>query len=336
MKEDRVVLAHGGGGTMARRLIEDVIAVGLSNPVLDEMADAAVFDVPRGRLAFTTDTFVVRPLFFRGGDIGRLAVSGTVNDLAAAGAAPLGVSLGLVLEEGFPLDDLRRIIGSVRRTADEAGVRVVCGDTKVVGRGEADGIFINTSGVGAVRAWLELSPCAVAPGDVVIVNGPLGEHGVAVVSEREGLAFETPVVSDVAPLWGLVERVLEATTDLHVMRDPTRGGLAGVLNELADAAEVTVVLSEDDLPVSPPVAAACDMLGFDVLSVANEGKMVVICPEGAAGAVLDAMRSHPLGRAAVAVGRVEARRGVGVVMRTRLGGERVVDAPYGEELPRIC
>ena len=333
MKRDSIVLAHGGGGTLGRRLLDEVLLAELSNPILDELADAAVLDSPGGRLAFTTDSFVVKPLFFRGGDIGRLAVSGTVNDLAVTGARPLWLSLGLVIEEGFSIQDLTRIMHSARETADEAGVQVVCGDTKVVGRGEADGIFINTSGIGAVPEGLDLSPSSARPGDVVIASGRLGEHGVAVMSEREGIRFETPVVSDVAPLSGLVDAVLSTCADIHVMRDPTRGGVASALNEIADASGVTITLSEADLPVAEAVAAACDMLGLEVLSVANEGKVLVICPEVSAGSVLEAARAHPRGCESAVIGSVGRTRGVGVILKTTIGGERM---PYGETLPRIC
>jgi hydrogenase expression/formation protein HypE len=349
VRHDSIVLAHGGGGTLGRRLLDEVLLAELSNPVLDERADAALLDWPGGRLAFTTDSFVVKPLFFRGGDIGRLAVSGTVNDLAVSGAKPLWLSLALVIEEGFSIPDLKRIISSARETADEAGVRVVCGDTKVVGRGEADGIFINTSGIGAVPEGLRLSPSSARPGDVVIASGRLGEHGVAIMSEREGISFETPVVSDVAPLNGLVGAVLstgaassppqggpDLRAEIHVMRDPTRGGVASALNEIAEASGVTITLSERDLPVSPEVAAACDMLGLDVLSVANEGKVLVICPEPSAARVLEAARAHPLGREATVIGSVGETRGAGVVLKTAVGGERIVEMPYGEMLPRIC
>jgi len=336
VRHDSIVLAHGGGGTLGRRLLDEVLLVELSNPVLDQLADAAVLDSPGGRLAFTTDSFVVKPLFFRGGDIGRLAVSGTVNDLAVTGAKPLWLSLGLVIEEGFSIPDLRFIVHSARETADEAGVRVVCGDTKVVGRGEADGIFINTSGLGVVPDGLHLSPSSARPGDIVIASGRLGEHGVAVVSEREGISFETPVVSDAAPLNSLVDAILSTGAEIHAMRDPTRGGVASALNEIADASSVTITLSERDLPVPPEVAAACDMLGLDVLSVANEGKVLVICPGPCAAEILRAARAHPLGREAAVIGSVVEARGVGVVLKTAIGGERVVEMPYGEMLPRIC
>jgi hydrogenase expression/formation protein HypE len=336
VRHDSIVLAHGGGGTLGRRLLDEVLLAELSNPVLDELADAALVEWPGGRIAFTTDSFVVKPVFFRGGDIGRLAVSGTVNDLAVMGAKPLWLSLALVIEEGFSIPDLRRIVRSARETAEEAGVRVACGDTKVVGRGEADGIFINTSGIGAVPEGLRLSPSRAEPGDVVIASGLLGEHGVAIMSEREGISFETPVVSDAAPLNGLVEAALSTGAEVHLMRDPTRGGVASALNEIAEASGVTITLSEVDVPVSPVVAAACDMLGLDVLSVANEGKVLVVCPEASAPRVLDAMRSHPLGSEAKGIGRVGEPRGAGLVLKTAVGGERIVEMPYGEALPRIC
>ena len=336
MNEERIILAHGGGGRLSRRLLDEVMRPELSNSVLDELADAAVLDSPGSRLAFTTDSFVVKPLFFRGGDIGTLAVSGTVNDLAVSGAKALWVSLGLVIEEGFLIEDLRRIVRSVRRTAGEAKVQVVCGDTKVLGSGEADGLFINTSGIGVVPEDLKLSPSAAQPGDVVIVNGALGEHGIAIMSERRGISFETPLVSDVAPLGGLVERILATGAEIHVMRDPTRGGVASALNEIAESSGVTISLSERALPVSAAVRAACDMLGFDVLSVANEGKVLVVCPEASAQQVLGAMHAHALGREAKVIGSVGEPRGVGLVLETSLGGERVVDMPYGEALPRIC
>ena len=336
MRDDVIVLAHGGGGTLGRALLEEVILPELANDALAELGDAAVIESPGGRLAFTTDSFVVKPLFFRGGDIGRLAVSGTVNDLAVTGARPMWLSLGLVIEEGFAVADLRRIVGSAAAAARESGVEVVCGDTKVVGRGEADGIFINTSGVGVVREGVVLSPSAARPGDAVIVSGGLGEHGIAVMSEREGISFETPVISDVAPLWGLVDAVLSTGADIHVMRDPTRGGAAASLNEIAGASGVTIALNEESLPVSAEVSAACDMLGLDVLSVANEGKVLVICPEAEADRVLSACRRHPLGDRACLIGSVGESRGVDLILETAFGGERVVEMPYGESLPRIC
>jgi len=336
VNEERIVLAHGGGGSLGHRLLGEILLPELSNPILNELADAAVVDSPGSRLAFTTDSFVVKPLFFRGGDIGRLAVSGTVNDLAVSGAKALWLSLGLVIEEGFLIENLRRIMRSVHRTAGEAGVQVVCGDTKVVGRGEADGLFVSTSGIGVVPEGVKLSPASARPGDAVIVNGPLGEHGIAIMSEREGISFETPVVSDVAPLGGLIEEILATAPEIHVMRDPTRGGVASALNEIAESSGVTITLSEPDVPVSPVVAAACDMLGLDVLSVANEGKVLVVCTESSARQVLDAMQTHPLGREAKVIGSAGEPRGVGLVLKTSVGGQRIVDMPYGEALPRIC
>ncbi len=336
MRHDVIVLAHGGGGTLSRELVDDVILPEMSNDILCELADAAILDPPPGRLAFTTDTFVVKPLFFRGGDIGRLAVAGTVNDLAVAGAEPKWLSLGLILEEGLAIDDLRRIVGSAAATAREAGVMIACGDTKVVGRGEADGIYINTSGLGFVPKGLALSPSSVQPGDAVVINGALGEHGVAVLSDREGISFETPVSSDVAPLGGLIDGVLKTGARLHVMRDPTRGGIASSLNEIADASGVTIALDEAALPITPEVSAACDMLGLDVLTVANEGKVLFVCPHDEAQRVLSACQAHSTGQMAAIIGTVRERSTVAVVAATAVGGERVVEMPYGESLPRIC
>jgi len=332
---DRIVLAHGGGGVLMRRLIEDVVAGPLSNDVLAELADSAVLPRPGGRIAFTTDSYVVQPLFFRGGDIGRLAVAGTVNDLAVVGAEPLALSLGLILEEGFPIADLRRVVESIRATADEAGVRIVTGDTKVVGAGAADGLFINTSGVGVVPEGVDLGAGRIQSGDVVLVNGGIAEHGVAILSEREGLAFETPVESDVAPLAGLTAACL-AAGEVHFMRDATRGGLAAVLNEMATDISLTVEIDERAVRVGSAVSAACDLLGLDPFNVPNEGKVVVVCAAGSADAVLDALRGHELGRAAARIGRVNRAREPRVLLHTAFGGTRTLEMPYGEDLPRIC
>jgi len=367
---DRIILAHGGGGVLMRDLIRDVIAAPLANDALAQLGDSAILPVAQpnsagrpatgegaratGRIAFTTDTYVVQPVFFRGGDIGRLAVAGTVNDLAVVGAAPLALSLGFILEEGLPIADLRRIVASIRDTADEAGVRVVTGDTKVVGAGAADGIFINTSGIGVVPDGIDLGPSRITPGDAVLVNGGIAQHGVAILSEREGLAFETPVASDAAPLNGLIAACL-AAGEVHFMRDATRGGLAAVLNEMAQDGGLTVEIDERAVPVDPAVAGACDLLGLDPFTVANEGKVVVVCAASDADSVLAAMRAHEQGRAAAVIGRVTeghrlqttggtpTERTAGgtpesgrVVLRTVFGGARTLEMPYGEDLPRIC
>ena len=334
---DRILLAHGGGGSLTKQLIRDMVVSRFGNPALAPLSDSALLDLPPGRVAFTTDSYVVKPLRFRGGDIGRLAISGTVNDLAMAGAKPLYISLGLILEEGLPLDDLAAILDSAKATADEAGVSIVCGDTKVVERGAADGCFINTSGIGVIPEGVNIAMERAAPGDAILVNGPLGDHGVAIMSEREGLSFDTPVSSDVAPLAGLVAAILDAGGEaVHALRDPTRGGLGMVVCEVAEACRHDIELDEAKIPVRPEVQGACDLLGLDPLYVANEGKVVVVCAEAVASNVLTAMRAHPLGRSAAVIGRVLDGAKGRVTLRTTIGGRRVVDPPYGEQLPRIC
>jgi len=334
---DRVLLAHGGGGTLTKSLIEEMIVSRFGNPVLAPLADSAILDLPPGRVAFTTDSYVVKPIRFRGGDIGRLAVCGTVNDLAMAGATPLHLSLALILEEGLEFDDLAAILDSAKAAAEEAGVTVVCGDTKVVERGAADQCFINTAGVGVIPAGVRIAMDRARPGDAVLVNGTIGDHGIAILSEREGMAFASPVTSDVAPLAGLVAAVLDAGGKaVCALRDATRGGIGMVICEVAEASGHDVELDEARIPVRPEVRGACELLGLDPLYVANEGKLVVFCEQGAASRVLAAMRAHPFGRSAAVIGRVlEGNRGR-VTLRTAIGGRRVVDPPYGEQLPRIC
>ncbi len=316
-------------------LVRSVFLPAYGSKELADLSDSAVFESPSGRAAFTTDCFVVRPLFFRGGDIGRLAVSGTVNDLAVAGARPAFLSAGMIIEEGLEMDVLRRIAESMGAAAREAGVAIAAGDTKVVERGAADKVFVTTAGIGFFDSGARFGPEEIRPGDAVLVTGTLGDHGIAVLSEREGIGFETPAVSDVAPVQGLVE-AMKAAGGVHAMRDPTRGGAAAALNELASAARFGVELSESDIPVKPEVSAACAMLGLDPLSVANEGKVVAFVSAATAGAVLDAARRHPLGRDAAIIGWVsEGRPGV-VVLKTRVGGLKRVEMPRGEGLPRIC
>lgn len=331
---ERITLSHGGGGRLARELIEREFVPALADEALTELGDSAVVEGAK-RLAFTTDGFVVKPIFFPGGDIGRLAVCGTVNDLAVAGAEPLYMSLSMIIEEGLLLDDLRRIVRSVRVAAGEAGVRIVCGDTKVVEHGSADGMYLTTSGVGRLRRGTDLSPRCVQPGDVVLVSGTLGDHSIAVMSAREGIEFRTEVTSDVQPLADLAQEVLKRA-EVRVMRDPTRGGAAGVLNELASAAGVSVELDEKDVPVSRAVRAACDVLGLDPLYAANEGKLLAIVSAETAQSALGAMKSHPRGRDAAIIGRTADDHPGRVTMRTLLGGRRIVDMPTGEQLPRIC
>lgn len=321
---------------MMHNLVGETILGKLGNPILDALGDSAVLEFGDRRIAFTTDSFVVQPLFFRGGDIGKLAVCGTVNDLAMVGARPLYLSLGFIVEEGLESETLERILESIRITAEEAEVQIVTGDTKVVEKGKADGIYINTSGVGTIRPGVAVAAQRVKAGDVVLINGGMGDHGVAVISEREGLSFETEIASDCAPLNHLVSRLLDVCKDIHCFRDPTRGGVAATLNEIAEQAKVKIELHEKDLPVSPAVRGACDILGFDPLYVPNEGKMLAFCPEEHAEAVLNEMRSDRYGRDSAIIGRV-TEEGEGVVLlHTGIGGVRIVDMPYGEQLPRIC
>ncbi len=336
MRQDRILLAHGSGGTMMRELIEDVFIAEFGDDALKRMDDAASLDFPTSRVALSTDTYVVNPVFFPGGDIGRLAVCGTVNDVATSGAVPLYLSVGFVLEEGFPVDDLERILVSMRDAAIEAGVRIVTGDTKVVEKGHGDGIFINTAGVGALAEGMDLSGSYCRPGDAVLLSGTLGDHGIAVVSTREGLSFETDIRSDAAPLNRLVAAVLEAAPGVRCFRDPTRGGLASTLNELATASGVSITVEEADVPVHDQVRGASEMLGYDVFQVANEGKMVAIVPAEQAEAALQAMRTAPYGEDAAIIGDVAEEPPGKVYVHTAFGANRIMDMLVGEQLPRIC
>jgi hydrogenase expression/formation protein HypE len=331
-----IVLGHGGGGQLSAELVEHLFVPAFGNAPLAELGDAAVVDLPDGRLALTTDSFVVRPLFFPGGDIGSLAVHGTVNDLAMRGARPIYLTVGFILEEGLPLETLGRIVGSMASAAERASVQIVAGDTKVVERGHGDGMYVNTTGVGVVPPTRVFGPSRVLPGDVVLVSGTLGDHGMAIMSVRDGLAFETPIVSDSAALHGLVAAMVAADADLHVLRDPTRGGLAAALNELARSARVSFELDEAAIPVRPEVRAACEILGLDPLLVANEGKLVACVAAGDAERLLATMRRHPLGADAARIGEVVAGPPGRVVVRTAFGTRRVVPMPVGEQLPRIC
>jgi hydrogenase expression/formation protein HypE len=332
----RVLLGHGSGGRMSADLVHRFFVPRFSNRYLDRLDDQAVVEIAGQRVAFTTDSFVVRPLFFPGGDIGRLAVNGTVNDLAMAGARPLFLSAGFILEEGLPFDDLAAILDSMRAACQEAAVLLVTGDTKVVDKGSGDQCFINTTGIGVLEhPWL-LSADQARPGDLVILSGTIGDHGMAVMSRREGLEFETTIESDTAPLHGLVAAMLEVSSEIRCLRDPTRGGLASTLNELALASGVGIEIEEERIPVRPAVHAGCELLGLDPLYVANEGKLVAIVGGGQADAVVDRMRRQPLGADACVIGTVTAHHPKMVIMRTRVGGTRVVDLHPGEILPRIC
>jgi hydrogenase expression/formation protein HypE len=331
-----IVMGHGGGGKLSADLVEHIFRPLFDNPALDELGDQAVIDFNGARLSYSTDSFTISPLFFPGGDIGSLAVHGTVNDVAMAGAVPLFMSAGYILEEGLPLDDLGRIAASMAAAARACGVQIITGDTKVVERGHGDGVYINTTGIGLVRPGANISPRSARPGDLVIVSGNIGEHGIAILSVREGLSFETALQSDSQPLHDLVAAMLDVTTDIHALRDPTRGGLAATLNEFARASRVGIEIVEADVPVPPAVSAACELLGLDPFYVANEGKLVAVAPEEAAGPLLEAMQAHPRGRKAAIIGRVvEAHPGV-VIARTGIGGSRVVDTLVGDQLPRIC
>ena len=336
MRQDRILLAHGSGGTMMRELIEDVFVRDFDDEVLASQDDAASLDVPPGRIAMSTDTFVVNPIFFPGGDIGRLAVCGTVNDVATAGATPLYLSVGFILEEGFSVEDLRKVLISMRDAAREAGVHIVTGDTKVVEKGAADGIYINTTGVGSLPEGVDLCASGCKPGDKVILSGNLGDHGIAIVSIREGLTFATDTETDAAPLKGLTAAVLAAAPDARCFRDPTRGGMASTLNEIAEASGVTIEVDEDSVPVHPQVRGASEMLGYDVFQVANEGKMIAIVPADQADAALAAMASTPYGENAAIVGEVVEEAAGKVYVRTSFGAKRIMDMLVGEQLPRIC
>jgi hydrogenase expression/formation protein HypE len=333
-----VQLAHGGGGRLMRGLIEGLFlpafrgaAEGLRPP-----HDSAVVELGGARIAMTTDTFVVSPLFFPGGDIGRLAVYGTVNDLAMAGARPAYLSAGFILEEGLPMETLRRIVQSIHDAADLAGVRIVTGDTKVVDRGKGDGIFINTAGIGLVPAALDVSPARVAPGDAILVSGDLGRHGIAIMSVREGLAFEGALESDCAPLAGLVEALAELGADVHCLRDLTRGGLAAALNEIALDARVGIRIEEGQIPVREPVAAACELLGLDPLYVANEGRLVAFVPGPLAQRALAILQSHPAAQGPAIIGTVTDEHPGTVEMQNLIGAGRIIDLLSGEQMPRIC
>jgi hydrogenase expression/formation protein HypE len=339
---ERIVLGHGGGGLLTAELIQRLFVPAFNNDVLAALEDQATVRLggdngKKGpRIAFTTDSFVVQPLFFPGGDIGRLAVHGTVNDLAVGGAKPLFLAAAFILEEGLPLADLKRIVGSMRDACAEAGVALVTGDTKVVDRGKGDQVFITTSGIGIVPEGRCLSIRSAQPGDCIVLSGTIGDHGIAIMSVREGIEFETVLESDTAPLAGLVEVMLEACPEIRAMRDPTRGGVSSALNELADAARVGVTLDEAKIPVRSEVRGACEMLGLDPLYVANEGKLIAVVPPGDAARLVDVMRTHPLGRDAAIVGEVVASHPGMVTMRSLVGGERVVSLLSGEQLPRIC
>ncbi len=335
-RDGKVDMTHGSGGRVMAQLIQELFVKHFDNDLLRQANDQAAFDVPGGRMVMSTDGHVISPLFFPGGDIGSLSVHGTINDVAMSGARPLYLSAGFILEEGFPLADLERIVAAMAGAAREAGVPVVTGDTKVVEKGKGDGVFITTTGLGVVPEGVRISGDLACPGDAILVSGSMGDHGVAIMSSRENLEFETRIESDSAPLHTLVAAMVEAAPAIHCLRDPTRGGLATTLNELARQSGVGMKLQEPAIPIDPAVTAACELLGLDPLYVANEGKLVCICAPGDARVLLDVMQAHPLGRQAAIIGEVVEDPYGFVQMETSFGGSRVVDWLAGEQLPRIC
>jgi hydrogenase expression/formation protein HypE len=331
-----VLMAHGGGGKLMHQLIGKMFVPAFRNALLEPQHDASVFEVGGQRLAFTTDSFVVRPIFFPGGDLGSLAVHGTVNDLAMAGARPLYLSAAYIIEEGLPMETLWKIVSSMQKAAEQAGVQIITGDTKVVDKGKGDGLFINTAGVGAVEHSLKIAPQSVQPGDVVLVSGDVGRHGMAIMAVREGLEFESAIESDSAPLADAVMRLLRAGLELHCLRDLTRGGLTSVLNEIAEGAHLTVQVDEKLIPVREDVRAACEILGLDPFQVACEGRFAVFLPEREAERALALLRAHPVGAGACCIGEVSGQRVPKVLLKSVMGVQRILDMTSGEQLPRIC
>ena len=332
----RVLLAHGGGGRLSQHLVEKMLYPSFENPLLAPLHDGAILSLDSSRLAFTTDSYVVHPPFFPGGDIGRLSVHGTANDLAMCGARPLYISCGLILEEGLPMEDLWRVIVSIREAAASAGVKVITGDTKVVEKGKGDGVFINTSGIGEVLPGLDVGPHRLRPGDEILISGPIGLHGIAIMALREGIDLETEIRSDTAAVYPLVEALTADGLDIHMLRDPTRGGVSSALNEMAGRSGVGILLDEEAVPVPAEVEGVCEILGLDPLYVANEGNFLAVVAEGDGMRAVEKLRGHSLGAHAALIGRVTAEHPGVVVMKTRIGGERVVDMMSGEQLPRIC
>lgn len=333
---DKILLSHGSGGKQTNSLISDLFFKYFNNSILNEMNDAAQITLEGNRIAFTTDSFVVNPIFFNGGNIGKLAVCGTVNDIAVSGAKPLFLSSAFIIEEGFEISKLEEIVKSMAEEAERAGVKIVAGDTKVVEKGSADGVFINTTGIGIIRDDVNIKASNAKPGDVIIVNGTLGDHGMTIMCERNGLGFEGDIKSDCASLNGLIDSMLQVCTNIHVLRDATRGGVAAVLNEIAQASKVSIKLSEKNIPVSEEISGVCELLGLEPLYIANEGKLCAFVPEEYAEEVLEAMKNHPLGINSAIIGKVVEDNNNKVYIDTVVGGQRIVDMPSGQQLPRIC
>lgn len=334
--EEKILLSHGSGGKQTNRLISELFLKYFNNDILNRLEDAAHLVLDSRELAFTTDSFVVNPIFFNGGDIGKLAVCGTVNDLAVSGAKPLYLSSAFIIEEGFSLEKLELIVKSMAEEAHKAGIKIITGDTKVVGRGSADGLFINTTGIGVKYKGINIRSNNIRPGDLVIVNGTLGDHGATIMSGRSGLGIEGDLKSDCASLNSLVDSILQICPETHMLRDATRGGVAAVLNEIAEMSKVTIVLEEKAIPVKEEVTGICELLGLDPLYIANEGKLCAFVPEEEADKVVEEMRKHVLGADSVIIGKVIEDTGYKVYMNTSIGGKRIVDMPSGEQLPRIC
>lgn len=336
MQSDHILLEHGSGGLLSHELVRNLFLPLFRNDHLSRLEDAATFSIGSQRLCLTTDSYVVHPLFFPGGDIGSLAVHGTVNDIAMSGGRPLFLSAGFIIEEGFPYGDLQAICRSMAAAANSAGVEIVTGDTKVVPRGAADGLFINTSGIGIIEYANPPGVASIRPGDAIIVNGPLGDHGAAILQARQSLGFKSPVVSDSAPLNGLVAAILAANPHVHCLRDATRGGLGGILAEMAEQSGLVFVLEEPRIPIGEDVRAICEILGLDPLYLANEGKMVLFCPAAEAESILAVMKNHPYGREGAVIGRVKEGKRGRLILQTAIGGSREIDLPTGELVPRIC
>ncbi|UJS17915.1 MAG: hydrogenase expression/formation protein HypE [Candidatus Jettenia sp.] len=336
MRQERILLSHGSGGKLSYQLIHEIFLKAFHNEFLSPLNDQAIFNLPTSRLAFTTDSYVVNPIFFPGGNIGKLSVCGTINDLAVGGAEPLYLSASFIIEEGILIEELRMVVDSMAQTANHAKVKIITGDTKVVERGKGDKLFINTSGIGIVKDGIHLSPLLIRPGDVILVSGHLGDHGIAIMCHREGIQMESPVQSDCAALHELVQDVISRSHGIRAMRDPTRGGLATTLNELAASSGCGMIIKEEDIPIKEEVKGACEILGFDPLYLANEGKLIAIVSKDSAGTVLEAMRKNPLGKDASIIGTVVGEPRGKVLLETSIGNRRILDMLSGEQLPRIC